>query len=88
MLRRAALNAAHSAGGRAGEGQYSPGVADGLRLAAAPTFAAMAVLTATSGMPDMLCAMSSPLGGMVPMYALMAVFHAPPWLKLFFRSDA
>ncbi len=56
------------------------GAADWLSLAAAPTFAAMALVTAVSG-GDMLCA-ASPTGGMVPMYALMSVFHVGPWLRL------
>ena len=60
--------------------------ADGLYLAAAPTFAAMALLTGLlgSGLPDPLCstAGASPLGGMVPMYWLMSGFHLAPWLKL------
>jgi hypothetical protein len=60
--------------------------ADRLRLAATPTFAAMAVLTFMSGggqMP-MICSASQGaalLTGMVPMYVLMSVFHATPWLK-------
>jgi hypothetical protein len=69
--------------------------ASGLSLAAAPTFALMALLTGVhGGMPDMLCSAAreaSPLGGMVPMYLLMSVFHAAPWLKLisaFFASPA
>jgi hypothetical protein len=57
-------------------------VADWLSLAAAPTFAAMALVTALGGGPDMLCA-ASPIGGMVPMYGLMSVFHVGPWLRLF-----
>jgi hypothetical protein len=58
------------------------GAADCLSLAAAPTFAAMALVTAAGGGPlDLLCS-PSPLGGMVPMYALMSVFHAGPWLRL------
>ena len=57
--------------------------AEGLRYAAAPSFAAMALL---SGMldnaPDMLCGQRvSLLTGMVPMYLLMSVFHLAPWLK-------
>lgn len=61
--------------------------ADALGLAAAPTFAAMAGLTAgfESGPPDMLCAAAfhgSPLSGMAAMYALMSAFHLAPWLKL------
>ena len=88
MLRRAGLRAARLAEGRAGEGQCAPGAADAVRLAAAPTFAAMAALTATSGMPDVLCASASPLGGMVPMYVLMSLFHMPPWLKLIARPSS
>ncbi len=55
-----------------------------LCLAATPTFAIMALLSAAfGGATDMLCAGSAPLlTGMVPMYVLMSVFHAPPWLKL------
>ena len=60
--------------------------ADWLCLAATPTFAIMALLTALGGgQPDMLCAAMppmSPLGGMVPMYLLMSAFHSAPWLKL------
>jgi len=63
------------------------GAAGGLSLAAAPTFAIMALLTGVvgSGAPDMLCAAGhagSPLNGMVAMYVLMSVFHAAPWLRL------
>jgi hypothetical protein len=57
-----------------------------LSLAAAPTFAIMALLTAVagSGPLDSLCsaATASPVGGMVPMYLLMSAFHSAPWLKL------
>ncbi|TFV46055.1 hypothetical protein [Bradyrhizobium niftali] len=57
-----------------------------LGLAATPTFAIMAVLTAAlgGGPADMLCAAghASLLGGMVPMYLLMSAFHASAWLKL------
>jgi len=63
------------------------GAADWLYLAAAPTFALMALLSAVAGggAADMLCAAAhvSPLGGMVPMYLLMSAFHLAPWLKLF-----
>jgi hypothetical protein len=59
----------------------SLGAADRLALLAAPTFAVMALATAASGGPaDMLCS-ASPFGGMAPMYALMSVFHAGPWLR-------
>jgi hypothetical protein len=57
-----------------------------LALAATPTFAIMAVLTAMigSGPADMLCAagQGSLLGGMVPMYLLMSAFHSAAWLRL------
>lgn len=63
-----------------------------LGLAAAPTFAIMAVLTAMIGSApaDMLCAAGrgSVLGGMVPMYLLMSVFHAGAWLRLVSRRAA
>lgn len=56
-----------------------------LSLAAAPTFAVMAALTATGGisMGDSLCSngTASMLGGMVPMYLLMSALHAGPWLE-------
>jgi hypothetical protein len=60
---------------------------DWLGLAAAPTFAVMALLTTMSGggPADMLCAAArsaSPLGGMAAMYLLMSAFHLAPWLKL------
>jgi hypothetical protein len=60
--------------------------ADGLALAASPTFATMALLTSVldGGPVEMLCSAAhvSPLGGMVTMYLLMSAFHAAPWLKL------
>jgi hypothetical protein len=60
--------------------------ADGLALAASPTFAIMALLTGVlgDGPAEMLCsaAQVSPLSGMVTMYLLMSAFHASPWLKL------
>jgi hypothetical protein len=62
------------------------GAADGLSLAAAPTFAIMALLIAIlgGGPADGLCSAvhASPFGGMVPMYVLMSAFHLTPWLKL------
>ena len=63
------------------------GVADWLSLAAAPTFAFMALLTAApgGGPLDTLCAATpgaSPFTGMVLMYLLMSAFHLGPWLKL------
>lgn len=64
------------------------GVAGWLHLAAAPTFAAMALATAVSG-GDVLCSAmgASPLAGMVPMYLLMSLFHAAPWLRLIARGE-
>ncbi|WP_061022237.1 hypothetical protein [Bradyrhizobium sp. CCH5-F6] len=57
-----------------------------LALAATPTFAIMAVLTAMigGGPADMLCGAGQGflLGGMVPMYLLMSAFHAAAWLRL------
>jgi hypothetical protein len=60
------------------------GAAEFLYLAAAPTFAIMALLT-SFGPVDMLCSAASPLSGMVPMYWLMSAFHLAPWLKLISR---
>ncbi|MGL5166508.1 MAG: hypothetical protein ACRC9K_11535 [Afipia sp.] len=62
------------------------GAAQWLSLAAAPTFAIMALLTSVlgEGMPAMLCSHdASPLSGMTAMYGLMSAFHLTPWLKLF-----
>ena len=56
----------------------------GLRLAAMPTFTVLALLSALGGGPmGDLCAAGSwsPVNSMALMYALMSVFHAPPWLK-------
>jgi hypothetical protein len=63
-----------------------------LSLAATPTFAVMALLTAVHGeaMPDMMCSATregSVLTGMVPMYLLMSAFHLAPWLRLFARRE-
>jgi hypothetical protein len=70
----------------AGSGYAAPGLAHWLGLAAAPTFALMALWTVFfASRPDMLCmAMqgSSPMSGMTMMYLLMSAFHAAPWLRL------
>ena len=64
------------------------GLADWLCLAAAPTFAGMALLTAAYDNGDMMCMSgASMLGGMVPMYLLMAAFHLTPWLRLVARRN-
>jgi hypothetical protein len=73
-----------------GRKRAEAGVARLLSLAATPTFAVMALLTAVHGgsMPDMICSApqeGSPLTGMVPMYVLMSAFHLAPWLRLFGR---
>jgi hypothetical protein len=60
-----------------------------LYLAAAPTFAIMAVLTCLSGeTAEMMCSAAHGawlLDGMVPMYLLMSAFHSGPWLKRIIR---
>ena len=63
------------------------GAAGWLSLAAAPTFATMALLTGVlgGGQMAMMCATAqdaSPLSGMVPMYLLMSAVHSAPWLRL------
>ena len=67
----------------------APGAAGWLGLAAAPTFAVMALLTlAPGGDADMICSAAHgapPLSGMGLMYALMSAFHSAPWLNLIFR---
>jgi len=60
--------------------------ADWLCLAAAPSFAIMALLSGMSsaGLHG-ICGMmqsSSPLSGMTGMYLLMSAFHSAPWLNL------
>jgi hypothetical protein len=77
-----------TAGGAARCGNASAlGAADFLCLAAAPTFAIMALLTGVlgGGPRDMLCSATQDASlpsGMVPMYLLMSAFHSVPWLKL------
>lgn len=55
-----------------------------LGLAAAPTFALMAWVSA-AGSPDMaMCSVASafvPINDMALMYLLMSLFHLSPWLK-------
>jgi hypothetical protein len=65
------------------------GAADFLSLAAAPTFAVVALLTGFpgGGAMDPICsaAHGGVLDGMVPMYLLMSAFHLAPWLRMIFR---
>jgi hypothetical protein len=66
------------------------GAADLLCLAAAPAFAIMSLLTGVLGGGQMATMCGAPqagslLSGMVPMYVLMSVVHAVPWLKLIDR---
>jgi hypothetical protein len=83
----------NSTGGASGNDEGAAaalGIAKWLCLAAAPTFAIMALMTGVlgGGSPDMLCSAAqdaSPLSGMVPMYLLMCGFHLAPWLKLISR---
>ena len=81
------IAAGHEAGRRSDAAAL--GAAGWLGLAAAPTFAVMALLSCvTGGDADMMCSAAhgvSPLSGMVPMYALMSAFHLAPWLKLITR---
>ena len=70
-----------------GGGSHGAGVAraaaEWLGLAATPTFATMALVTAALGGAEPLCsAHGSLIGGMAPMYLLMSAFHAGPWLRL------
>lgn len=59
------------------------GIVDWLCLAAAPTFAVMALLSCLQGSDaSMMCMGASPLTGMVAMYLLMSAFHLAPWLRV------
>jgi hypothetical protein len=78
------ITAKHEAGRRSDAAAL--GAAGWLGLAAAPTFAVMALLSCVAGGDaDMMCPAAhgaAPLNGMIPMYVLMTAFHAAPWLKL------
>ena len=56
-----------------------------LQLAAAPTFASMAWISATGAQGWEVCSSFPgllPVNDMTLMYVLMGVFHLPPWLRL------
>jgi len=82
----------HPAGASRDGGDAGSHLARWLGLAATPTFAIMAVLTAVlgGGPADMLCSTGHGLspGGMVPMYLLMCAFHSAAWLRLLSRRRA
>ncbi|MBW8640322.1 hypothetical protein K1W69_24230 [Hoeflea sp. WL0058] len=62
-------------------------LADWLALAAAPTFAMMAWLSAVDAQEMAICASDSsfsPVNTMALMYLIMGLFHLSPWLKLAF----
>jgi hypothetical protein len=64
-----------------------------LALAAAPTFAGMAILTAAEGhsLPGLLCSAAmgtSHAGQMWVMYALMSLFHSTHWIRRFSVASA
>lgn len=64
--------------------RQSRDVASWLGLAASPTFALMAWISANDAQA-MICASGPgrlPIGGMAFMYLLMSLFHLSPWLKL------
>ncbi|UVK46344.1 hypothetical protein BPNPMPFG_001977 [Mesorhizobium sp. AR07] len=80
------------AGGAAPENTNATpfGIADWLCLAAAPTFALMALLTCIRGDDAAMLCMGGntsplagqPLTGMPAMYLLMSAFHLAPWLRV------
>jgi hypothetical protein len=73
--------------GEAGLATLTRRAADTVCLAAAPTFAVMALLSCLpGGNPyEPVCSVmrhAAPMTGMTWMYLLMSAFHLPPWLKL------
>jgi hypothetical protein len=72
----------HTSAGSDKTGTPALGIADWLCLAAAPTFALMALLSCLQGSEaSMSCMGASPLTGMAAMYLLMSAFHLAPWLR-------
>lgn len=86
MTEICSVNAAADGGRDGRDAVAASRLARWLGLAATPTFAIMAVLTAVlgGGPTDMLCSAGHglSLGGMVPMYLLMSAFHSAAWLRL------
>ncbi|HZZ63243.1 MAG TPA: hypothetical protein VFE63_19095 [Roseiarcus sp.] len=82
--------AGHDAENCDGSGVAAPDMAGRLGLAAAPTFALMALWTIFfGGQAHMVCsATQAPLSmsGMAVMYLLMSALHLAPWLRLFSRQ--
>jgi hypothetical protein len=66
-------------------GWQARGAAGWLALAASPTFAIMAWISARDAPMVALCSSGSsllPVDGMTAMYLLMSLFYLSPWLKL------
>ena len=86
MTETHSASAAADAGRDGGQAVAASHLARWLGLAATPTFAIMALLTAIlgGGQAEMLCSAGHglTLGGMVPMYLLMSAFHSAAWLRL------
>src|ERR1700730_9966363 len=75
------------------QGRPVLGAADWISLAAAPSFAIMALLTGihSGAMPDTLCSAAqdaSPLTGMAPMFWLMSASLSAPGLNLNFGKGS
>jgi hypothetical protein len=69
---------------RRAKARHPRDAADWLVLAASPTFALMAWLSANHAPPIALCSSSLgvlPINAMTAMYLLMSLFHLSPWLK-------